>query len=115
MPTRRPSGGTSTPAAVSSQTSSPQVIRPRPGRTRPASARSVVVLPAPDGPAMATQRPGSTASAAVTPIGPASDTSARNIALPQQPDRDEQPGGERHQDDRQRERGVEIGPEAVVD
>src|SRR3954453_9007953 len=105
MPTRRSSGGASTPVAVSSQTASPQLMRPRPGRRSPARARSVVVLPAPDGPASAAHRPDSTASDTVTPIGPASTSSARNIVLSEELDRDEQSGGHRHEHDRQRERG----------
>ena len=53
-PTDRASGGRSTRAAASNQTSSPSAIRPRSGRRRPAIARSTVLLPAPDGPTRAT-------------------------------------------------------------
>ena len=46
-PTRRRSGGTSMPLAVSSQRSSPSRTTPRSGRRSPAIARSTLDLPAP--------------------------------------------------------------------
>src|SRR3954447_5283761 len=94
------------PRSVSSQVSPPHSTVPCAG-ARPAIARSSVVLPAPDGPAIARQRPGSTAS-------PTSSSAAWSIAGGEL-DADEDGGADREQDDRERDRAVEVDRETLVD
>ena len=114
------------PRAVSSQVSPFASTRPCSGRSSPAATRRRLVLPAPEGPASARHSPCSTVSStssrsapsvvpldaqqAVTPL-----PAAERLAAPDQLDRQQDGCGHRHEHRGQREGGVEVGREAVVD
>src|SRR5688572_3797848 len=112
------------PRSTSSQTRSPHATRPARGATSPATTRSTLLLPAPDGPASARHSPAATSSAtsssrspsrcsAVTSSPPISVV-PESIAL-EELDRQQDRGRDGDEHRRQREGGLEVGREALVD
>src|SRR5947208_10180523 len=112
-PQRRRSGSRRTPGP--SQTSSPQRTEAWSARSRPAIARSALVLPAPDGPASARHSPGATSSARSSANARSGWRSSADSIARGEFDREQESGADGDQHRAQRERGREVGREALVD
>src|SRR5919201_5083514 len=119
MPQRRDCAGSSTPWAVSSQTSPDVSSRPIRGRTRPATMRRIVDSPAPDGPTIASDPPLGTSrrTSSSNERSGVRTSSASDFPSPSvdELDRDEDRCADYDEDGPEREGAVEVAREAGED